>query len=108
MAHEIAKAIGTTVTHEWLITSAPNGTGLQSGTSQTLIAGSAVTIGGGIVIAVNETRITNADGLSPYVEECALPSQPVNAGIARNNEATFLLITLEKFPRQARRDSKVN
>jgi S1-C subfamily serine protease len=98
MTYEIAKAMGTNVTYGWLIASAPSETGLRGGTKQVSIAGDIVTIGGDIVIAVNETRITNLDDLSTYLEEYTLPSQAINVGIVRNNEAMTLLVKLEKRP----------
>lgn len=98
MTYEIAKAMGTNVTYGWLIASAPSETGLRGGTKQVSIAGDIVTIGGDIVIAVNETRITNLDDLSTYLEEYTLPSQTINVGIVRNNKAMTLLVKLEKRP----------
>jgi len=56
MTFEIAKTIGASVTYGWLIASASSETDLRGGTSQVLIAGSVVTIGGDIIVAINETE----------------------------------------------------
>ncbi len=96
MTYEIAKAMGTNVTYGWLIASVPNDTGLRGGTSQVLIVGSTVTIGGDIVVAINGTRITDTDDLSSYLEEYTLPGQSVNMEIVRNNEMMTVLVQLGK------------
>lgn len=96
MTFEIAQAMGTNVTYGWLIATAPSETGLKGGTTQALVAGSVVTIGGDVVIAANGTRIMNLDDLSSYLEEYTLPNQTVDLGIVRNNETMTLLVSLGK------------
>jgi S1-C subfamily serine protease len=96
MTYEIAQAMGTNVTYGWLIATVPSETGLKGGTTQALVAGSVVTIGGDLVIAVNGTRIMNLDDLSSYLEEYALPNQTVDLGIVRNNETMTLSVELGK------------
>jgi S1-C subfamily serine protease len=60
---------------------------LRGGTQQVLIAGHWVTIGGDLVIAINnKARITNIDDLSTYLEEHTLPRQRINITIVRNNQ----------------------
>jgi S1-C subfamily serine protease len=98
MSYEIAQAMGTNVTYGWLVVTAPNVTGLKGGTSQVVIAGGIVTIGGDIIIAINGVRITNIDALSTYLEENTLPSQIVNVTVVRNNQTITLLITLGTRP----------
>jgi S1-C subfamily serine protease len=96
MTYEIAQAMGTNVTYGWLIATVPSETGLKGGTTQALVGGSVVTIGGDLVIAVNGTRIMNLDDLSSYLEEYALPNQTVDLGIVRNNETMTLSVELGK------------
>ncbi len=98
MTYEIAKAMGASVTYGWLIVTAPSETGLRGGTSQVLIAGDVVTIGGDIIIAINETRIMNLDDLSTYLEEYTLPSQTINVTIVRNGQAIDLAVELGERP----------
>jgi len=98
MTYEIAKTIGADATYGLLIATVSNGTGLRGGTSQAIIAGTSVTVGGDIVIAVNGTRIMNTDDLLTYLEEYTLPGQSVNVGIVRNNGAMTVLVNLGKRP----------
>lgn len=98
MTYEIAKTIGTSVTYGWLIASASSETGLHGGTSRALIAGSVVTIGGDVIVAINGTRIMSVDDLLTYLEEYTLPGQTINVTIVRNNETMTLLANLGKRP----------
>jgi 2-alkenal reductase len=98
MTYEIARAMATDVTYGWLIVTAPSQTGLRGGTSNVVIDGDTVTIGGDIIIAVNETRVTGIDDLSTYLEEYTLPDQTINVTIVRNNQTMTLAITLGKRP----------
>ena len=103
MTYEIAKAMSINVTYGWLIAQVTNGgpadnAGLRGGTKQALIAGEWVTIGGDIVIAINETTITNMDDLSTYLEEFTLPRQTINATIVRNNQTMTLTVELGTRP----------
>jgi S1-C subfamily serine protease len=98
MTYEIAQAMGTNVTYGWLVATAPSDTGLHGGTSQSVIAGSVVTIGGDIIVSLNGTRITNLDDLSTYLEERTLPNETNNVGIVRNNTLMDLLVKLGKRP----------
>jgi S1-C subfamily serine protease len=98
MTYEIAKAINTNVTYGWLVTSVTGQTGLQGGTSQVVVAGEIVTIGGDIIIAINGTRITNIDDLSTYLEEYALPGQTVSVTVVRNNQTMTVGVKLGSRP----------
>jgi len=98
MTYEIAKAMNTNVTYGWLVTSATGQTGLQGGTSQVVVAGELVTIGGDVIIAVNGTKITNIDDLSTYLEEYTLPSQAVDVTVVRNNQTMTLEVKLGSRP----------
>jgi len=103
MTYEIAKAMNTNVTYGWLITEVVTDgpadvAGLQSGTKQVLIAGEWIIIGGDIVTAVNEIRITGLDDLSTYLEEYTLPGQTINITIVRNNLTITRAIELGTRP----------
>jgi S1-C subfamily serine protease len=98
MTYQIAKAMGTNVTYGWLIVTAPSQTSLQGGTSQVLIDGSVVTIGGDIIVGVNGTRITNLDDLSTYLEEHTLPNQTIDVTVVRNNQTLTLVVVLGTRP----------
>lgn len=103
MNYEIAAAMGTDVTYGWLIIEVVSGgpadeAGLRGGTKQTLIAGEWVTIGGDIIIAINETRITNIDDLASYLEEQTLPGQTINITIVRNKQPITIVVELGTRP----------
>ncbi len=103
MTYEIAKATGADVTYGWLITQVTSGgpadkAGLKGGTQQIIVAGASVTIGGDIITAINETRITNMDDLSTYLEEFTLPGQTINVTIVRSNQTMTLAVELGTRP----------
>jgi len=103
MTYEIAKAMSIKVTYGWLITQVTSGgpadkAGLRSGAKQVLIAGEWITIGGDVIIAINETRITSIDDLSTYLEACTLPGQTINVTIVRNNQTMTLPVELGTRP----------
>jgi S1-C subfamily serine protease len=103
MNYDVAAAMGTDVTYGWLIAQVTSGgpadkAGLQAGTQQVEVAGSQVTIGGDIVIAVNGTRITSLDDLSAYLEEYTLPGQTVNLTVVRDNETISVPLELGSRP----------
>lgn len=98
MTYEIARAMATDVTYGWLIVTAPSQSGLRGGTSQVVIDGSMVTVGGDIIIAINGTRITSIDDLSTYLEENTSPGQTIDVTIIRNNEAMTIAIKLGTRP----------
>ena len=103
MTYEIAKAMGVNVTYGWLITQVTSdgpaaNAGLRGGTKQVSIAGEYVVIGGDIVIAINEVRITNMDALSTYLEENTSPGQTINVTIVRSNQTLDIAVTLGTRP----------
>jgi S1-C subfamily serine protease len=103
MTYAIAEAMNTNVTYGWLITQITTGgpidnAGLQSGTQQALIAGEYVTIGGDIITALDQTRITNFDDLSTYLEEHTMPQQTINVTIVRNNQTITMTMKLTSRP----------
>jgi S1-C subfamily serine protease len=99
----IAQAMNTNVTYGWLIDQITSGgpadkAGLRAGTTQVQVAGTLVTIGGDIIIAINSTRIRNTDDLSTYLEEYTLPSQTISVVLVRNNQTLTLSVRLEARP----------
>jgi S1-C subfamily serine protease len=103
MTFGIAQAMNTNVTYGWLLVQITNGgpadkAGLRGGTCQVQIAGTLGTIGGDIIIAINDTRITNMDDLSTYLEEYTSPAQTIIVALVRNNETLTLPVTLEPRP----------
>ncbi|MBS7634332.1 trypsin-like peptidase domain-containing protein [Candidatus Bathyarchaeota archaeon] len=103
MTYEIAKAMNVNVTYGWLITKVVNGgpadkAGLRGGTTLVYIAGERITIGGDIIIAINDKRIVGIDDLSSYLEENTKPGQIINVTIIRGNEKLTLPVTLEARP----------
>jgi len=103
MTYEIAQTIGTNVTYGWLIAQVTSGgpaddASLKGGTAQVVVAGSYVTVGGDIIVAIDGARITSLDDLSTYLEEHTSPNQTINVTIVRNNETTDISLTLEIRP----------
>jgi S1-C subfamily serine protease len=103
MTYAIAKAMSVNVTYGWLITDVVSGepannAGLRGGTKQALIAGEWVALGGDIVIAINETRITNLDDLSTHLEEYTSPGQTINVTVVRDNQAMTIAVELGTRP----------
>jgi len=103
MTYEIATAMNTNITYGWLIAQVVNEgpadqAGLQGGTQQVQIAENWVTIGGDIIIAINETRITSMDDLSTYLEDYTLPGQTISVTIVRNNQTITPAVELGTRP----------
>jgi len=103
MTFGIAQAMNTSTTYGWLITQVTSGgpadkAGLQGGTKQAQIVGQLVTIGGDIVTAIDDAKITNIDDLSTCLEEHTSPGQTISVEIVRNNETLTLLLKLEARP----------
>jgi S1-C subfamily serine protease len=104
MTYEIATVMDTNITYGWLIVQVVSGgpadeAGLRDGTQQVPIAGEWVTIGGDIMISLNnDTRITNLDALSTYLEEYTLPGQTIDVAIVRNNQTMTITVELGTRP----------
>lgn len=103
MTYAIAQAMNTNITYGWLITKITSGgpadnADLQSGTQQALIAGEYVTIGGDIIAAIDQTRITNFDDLSTYLEEHTTTQQTITITIVRNNQTATINVKLAPRP----------
>jgi S1-C subfamily serine protease len=103
MTYAIAKAMSVNTTYGWLIVKITNGgpadeANLQGGTQQVLIAGESTTIGGDIIIAINETRITSTDNLSTFLEEYTSPNQTVDVTIVRSDQTMTVSVKLGTRP----------
>ncbi|MBS7633016.1 trypsin-like peptidase domain-containing protein [Candidatus Bathyarchaeota archaeon] len=103
MTYEIAKAMDVNVTYGWLIVQvtdngAAANAGLKGGTSTVILLGEYVTIGGDIIIAINNKRIVGLDDLSTYLEEYTSPGQTIDVTIIRNYEVITKQVTLGARP----------
>lgn len=103
MTYDIAKALNVNVTYGWLIAGVTSdgpsdNAGLKGGTSQMVIAGTQIIVGGDVIVAFDGTRIRNMDDLSTYLEENTLPSETINVTIIRNGATMNVSLTLEARP----------
>jgi S1-C subfamily serine protease len=96
MNYQIAQAMGTTVTYGWLVESVSANNGLKGGNTQQSILGSNVQLGGDIITAINNTRITNTDDLLSYLEQHTQPGQTVNFTVIRNGQQQTVQVTIGK------------
>ena len=96
MNYQIAQAMGTSVTYGWLVESVSTSNGLQGGNTQTTILGSRYVLGGDIIIAINNQRITNADDLLSYLERNTLPGQTANFTVVRGGQTQTVSVTIGK------------
>jgi S1-C subfamily serine protease len=105
MDFDIAQAMNTNVTYGWLISQVTSGgptdtSGLKGGSTQFLdiSAGTYVMMGGDIITAINNTKITNGDALSSFLEEFTQPGQTINVMAIRNNQTINAAIKLGTRP----------
>jgi S1-C subfamily serine protease len=96
MNYQIAEAMDTSVTYGWLVESVSANNGLKGGNVQKSILGSTVIIGGDIITAINNQRITNTDDLLSYLEEHTLPGQTVNFTVLRSGKEQTIQVTIGK------------
>jgi S1-C subfamily serine protease len=96
MNYQIAQAMKTTTTYGWLVESVSTSNGLKGGSTQTSILGSRIIIGGDIIIAINNQRITNTDDLLSYLEQHTLPGQVVDFTVVRNGQTQTVSVTIGK------------
>ena len=96
MNYQIAQAMGTTTTYGFLVESISTQNGLQGGNTQKTILGSSITLGGDIITAINNQRITNTDDLLSYLEQHTLPGQTINFTIIRNGQQQTVQVTIGK------------
>jgi S1-C subfamily serine protease len=96
MNYQIAQAMGTSVTYGWLVESVSANNGLKGGSTQQSILGSNVQIGGDVITAINNQRITNTDDLLSYLEQHTQPGQTVNFTVIRNGQQQTIQVTIGK------------
>jgi serine protease Do len=96
MNYQIAQAMGTSVTYGWLVESVSANNGLKGGSTQQNILGSNVQLGGDIITAINNQRITNTDDLLSYLEQHTQPGQTVNFTVIRNGQQQTVQVTIGK------------
>jgi serine protease Do len=94
MNYQIAQAMGTSVTYGYLVESVSANSGLKGGNTQASILGSNVVIGGDIIIAINNQRITNTDDLLSYLEQHTLPGQSASFTVIRGGQSQTVAVTI--------------
>jgi S1-C subfamily serine protease len=94
MNYQIAQAMGASVTYGYLVESVSAQNGLHGGSTQKTILGSAVILGGDIIIGINNQRITNTDDLLSYLEQHTLPGQTVNFTVIRSGKQQTVSVTI--------------
>jgi S1-C subfamily serine protease len=94
MNYQIAQAMNAPVTYGWLVERVSTQNGLEGGNTQKSIMGSQVIIGGDIITAINDHRITNGDDLLSYLERNALPGQTLNFTVIRGGEAQTIQVLI--------------
>ncbi len=103
MTYDIATQMKTSVTYGVLIAQVTTGgpadkAGVKAGTTQTVIDGNTVNLGGDIIVGINGNRIRNSDDLSTYLEEFTHPGQTVTLTVIRNNQSTNISVVLGTRP----------
>jgi S1-C subfamily serine protease len=103
MTYDIATAMKTSVTYGVLIQSVVSGgpaarAGVKAGTTQAIVDGNSVTLGGDIITAINGNRVRNSDDLSSYLEEYTAPGQTVSLTVIRNNQSMNIPVVLGTRP----------
>jgi S1-C subfamily serine protease len=103
MTYDIATQMKTSVTYGVLIAQVTSGgpadkAGVKAGTTQAVIDGSSVNLGGDIIVGINGNRIRNSDDLSTFLEEYTHPGQTVNLTVIRNNQSTNISVVLGTRP----------
>jgi S1-C subfamily serine protease len=103
MTYDIASQMKVSVTYGVLIQQVTTGgpadkAGIKAGTTQVTVDGNPVTLGGDIIVGINENRIRNSDDLSTYLEEFTSSGQNVNLTIIRNNQTMNLTVVLGTRP----------
>ena len=103
MTFDIAAQMKVNVTYGVLVQQVTTGgpadkAGVQAGTTQTVIDGNTVNVGGDIIVGINGNRIRNSDDLSTYLEEFTHPNQTVNLTVIRNNQSITISVVLGTRP----------
>lgn len=103
MTYDIATQMKTSVTYGILIQTVTSGgpadkAGVKAGTTQAIVDGSTVNLGGDIIVGINGNRIRNSDDLSTFLEEFTQPGQTINLTVIRNNQSATLSVVLGTRP----------
>jgi S1-C subfamily serine protease len=103
MTYDIATQMKTSVTYGVLIQQVTSGgpadkAGVKVGTTQAVVDGNTVTLGGDIIVGINGNRIRNSDDLSTYLEAFTHPSQTVNLTVIRSNQSITISVVLGTRP----------
>jgi S1-C subfamily serine protease len=106
MTYDIASQTGVNTTYGVLLQSVTSGgpadeAGLKAGTTQAVIDGTTLNVGGDLIIALNHTQIINGDQMSSYLEQNTLPGQTVVATVLRNGQTVDVPIVLGTRPAPA-------
>lgn len=101
--YEIAQAMNTNTTYGWLIihmnsSSPAEKAGLRCATHDVQIYGQTIPIGGDIILAINDTKITSGDGISSYLEKYTSPDQTINLTVERDGYETTIPLVLGTRP----------
>jgi len=99
----IAKAAGLNITYGWLIQEViPEGpcdkAGLRGGNKTVTVYGTAIKIGGDVLIAIDNYPVRNNNDIARILEEYTYPYKTVNVTIVRNNQLMVIPVTLGKRP----------
>ncbi|MEM2904621.1 MAG: trypsin-like peptidase domain-containing protein [Candidatus Bathyarchaeia archaeon] len=100
---DVAKALNLTRTYGWLVVEVTPGgpaekAGIRGGTRQIQVSGTALKVGGDIIIALNDTLVRNGDDLSAYLEARTTPGQTVQVTLLRENVEQTVQLVLGKRP----------
>jgi S1-C subfamily serine protease len=103
MTYYIADEIGVNITYGWIIAQVTPGSGadqagLKGGNQQITIIDESIIIGGDILIAIDDNKVTNGDYLISYLEEHTIPGQIVNLTIIRDNLELNVPVELGRRP----------
>ncbi|MGD0451105.1 MAG: trypsin-like peptidase domain-containing protein [Candidatus Bathyarchaeia archaeon] len=103
MTYDIATQMKTSVTYGVLIQQVTSGgpadkAGVKVGTTQAVVDGNTVTLGGDIIVGINGNRIRNSDDLSTYLEEFTQPNQTINLAVIRNSQSITISVVLGTRP----------
>lgn len=103
MSYQLAQYQKSNVTYGALVESV-NGSGpaqvagIRGGTQTVTIDGTTYSVGGDIIVGINETKIVNTDALSSYLAEYALAGQTVVLQIIRGGQTMSVSLVLGTRP----------
>jgi S1-C subfamily serine protease len=103
MFYWLAQANGNNVTYGVLVENVVAGgpaakAGMQAGSKQTNVQGSAFLLGGDVIVSINGTHVVNHDALASYLEEHAVPGHNLSVGIMRGMTPMTILLTVGARP----------